>query len=136
MQQQEWTYSANVKDCNIVMIRAQGQFENLGRGYAVFDLHRTLVHNQHRTGWNHKKDRYKLKEKWEFQLLIINPHLGNLCNLRPDHLLPSFILKNKIKSLISGMKNSECFGFQNINDFFNDKKVCSAIMERENDHVP
>ena len=50
-----------MKDCNVVMIRAKGQFEDFCCRHSIFDLHRPLVHDQHGAGRDHKQNGDKLQ---------------------------------------------------------------------------
>ena len=39
------TYCSDMKDCNVIMVWAEWQLEDLGRWDAIFDFHRPLVHD-------------------------------------------------------------------------------------------
>ena len=54
-----------MKNCNVIVVRAEGEFEDLGRRDPVLNLHRPLVHDQHRGGRDHEQDRDELEGEGE-----------------------------------------------------------------------
>lgn len=54
------SYGSDVKNGHVVVVRTQRKLENLRGRNAILDLHRSLIHDEHRARRYHEEDWHEL----------------------------------------------------------------------------